>query len=59
MYLLREELKISYPSIGAKLGGRDHTTVMYGCEKIEKELENNTSLEEEINLIRQRLYNNM
>jgi len=59
MYLLREELKISYPSIGAKLGGRDHTTVMYGCEKIEKELENNTSLEEEITLIRQRLYNNM
>jgi len=59
MYLLREELKSSYPFIGSKLGGRDHTTAIYACEKIEKEKENNNSLEEELNLIRQRLYNNI
>lgn len=56
MYLLREELKSSYPSIGARLGGRDHTTAIYACEKIEKEKENNNSLEDELNLIKQRLY---
>ena len=57
MYLLRWELKSSYPFIGAKLGGRDHTTAIYSCEKITKEKENNDSFEEELNLIRQRLYN--
>ncbi len=57
MYLLREELKSSYPFIGNRLGKRDHTTAIYACEKIKKEKENNDSLEEELNLIRQRLYN--
>jgi len=56
MYLLRKELKSSYPFIGSKLGGRDHTTAIYACDKIEKEKENNSSLEEDLNLIRQRLY---
>ena len=56
MYLMREELKGSYPSIGSKLGDRDHTTVIYACEKIGKELENNEDLEQEINLIKERLY---
>lgn len=56
MYLMREELKGSYPSIGSKLGDRDHTTVIYACEKIGRELENNEDLEQEINLIKERLY---
>ncbi|MBZ9572733.1 chromosomal replication initiator protein DnaA [Patescibacteria group bacterium] len=56
MYLLREELHASYPSIGRKLGGKDHTTVIYAWEKIDKELKNNDELLTEINLIRQRLY---
>jgi len=55
MYLLREELKYSYPAIGRKLGGKDHTTIIYGCEKISKELEKNESLAEELRLIRQRI----
>ncbi len=59
MYLLRKELKSSYPFIGSKLGGRDHTTAIYACEKVEKEKENNTDFEEELNLICQRLYNNI
>jgi len=56
MYLMREELKNSYPSIGAKLGDRDHTTVIYACDKIGKEIENDENLEQEINLIKERLY---
>ncbi len=58
MYLLREELKYSYPSIGSKLGGRDHTTVIHACTKIDKELKsNNESLVEELNLLKQEVYN--
>jgi len=56
MYLLRSELKESYPSIGRKFGGKDHTTAIYACEKISKELENNENLINEIGLIRQRIY---
>lgn len=55
MYLLREDLKNSYPTIGRKLGGKDHTTVIYGCEKITEELGKNDSLVEEIRLIRQKI----
>ena len=56
MYLMREELKSSYPFIGDKLGGRDHTTAIYACEKINKEIEINSNLEQELNLIKERLY---
>jgi chromosomal replication initiator protein len=55
MYLLRQELKSSYPFIAKKLGGKDHTTVIYACEKIEEEMEKNQNLREEINLIRERI----
>ena len=34
MYILREDYNISFPSIGQKLGNRDHTTVMHSCDKI-------------------------
>jgi chromosomal replication initiator protein len=34
MYLLREEANYSLPQIGDALGGRDHTTVMYACDKL-------------------------
>ena len=36
MYILREDFNVSYPSIGDKLGGRDHTTVIHSCEKNKK-----------------------
>ena len=58
MYLLREELKMSYPAIGDELGGRDHTTAMHAHTKISNELENNLKLKQEIELIKQRLYVN-
>lgn len=56
MYLMREELKYSYPSIGDKFGGRDHTTAIHSCEKIEEELKKNFELEEEIRLIKEKVF---
>jgi len=56
IYLLREELKCSYPFIGRKIGGRDHTTIIHGFNKIQKEIASNENLKEEIDLLRQRIY---
>jgi chromosomal replication initiator protein len=52
MYILREDLNISFPSIGEKLGGRDHTTVIHSCEKIKEELKTNPVLLQELSQIR-------
>ena len=52
MYLLREDFNISYPTIGTKLGGRDHTTVIHSCEKIKREVIVDTSLSKDIQSIR-------
>ena len=52
MYLLREDFSISYPTIGMKLGGRDHTTVIHSCEKIKREVVVDTELSKEIQNIR-------
>lgn len=52
MYILREDYNISFPSIGQKLGNRDHTTVMHSCEKIKNELKTNPDLTTELNQIR-------
>jgi len=56
MFLLRKELKYSFPAIARKFGNKDHTTVMYAYKKIEKEHEENSKLTDEINLIKQRIY---
>ncbi|PIQ66524.1 MAG: chromosomal replication initiator protein DnaA [Candidatus Zambryskibacteria bacterium CG11_big_fil_rev_8_21_14_0_20_42_18] len=52
MYILREDFNISYPSIGQKLGGRDHTTVIHSCEKVKNDIKVDPSLLEEIGQIR-------
>ena len=52
MYILREDYQISYPAIGKKLGGRDHTTVIHSCEKVKNDLKNSSELEEEISQVR-------
>ncbi len=52
MYLLREDFNISYPTIGTKLGGRDHTTVIHSCEKIKREVVEDSELAKEIQDIR-------
>ena len=56
MFLLREELDLPYLTIGEKIGQRDHTTIIYAYEKIKKELQRSPILEEEINLIKEKLY---
>lgn len=56
MYLLREELKSSYPFIGRKFGGKDHTTAIHACGKIMDELKNSENLTNEISLIKQRIF---
>jgi chromosomal replication initiator protein len=52
MYLLREDFSVSYPTIGNKLGGRDHTTVIHSCEKVKREIVDDAELAKEISDIR-------
>jgi len=56
MYLLRHELNYSFPKIGRELGGKDHTTIIHGCEKIEKELARDTNLKDEMAIIKEQVY---
>ncbi len=52
MYILREDFNLSFPLIGQKMGGKDHTTVIHSYEKIKQELETNTGLMSEMERIR-------
>jgi len=52
MYLLREDFNVSYPLIGQKLGGKDHTTVIHSCLKIKNDLKNDPQLLQELEQIR-------
>lgn len=52
MYILREDFNISFPHIGKKLGGRDHTTVMHSYEKITRQLTESPDLIHDIEQIR-------
>ena len=56
MYLMRNVANISLPQIGEALGGRDHTTVMYGCEKVAEQIEQDDRLRRNVMEIRERLY---
>ncbi|HEU0025507.1 MAG TPA: chromosomal replication initiator protein DnaA [Ktedonobacterales bacterium] len=55
MYLMRQETEASLLEIGQALGGRDHSTVLHGCEKIGREINENTALRKEVLAIRQQL----
>jgi len=57
MFLLREETKLSFPEIGEKLGGRDHSTVIHACDKIKNEVSVDEPLKQELVLIKERVYN--
>jgi chromosomal replication initiator protein len=52
MYILREVYDISYPSIGEKFDGRDHTTVMHSVEKVKKDLLTDKKLQDDIEELR-------
>lgn len=48
MYLCKKHVHSSFPEIGSKFGGKDHTTVMHACRKIERLLESDLSLQNDI-----------
>ncbi len=56
MYLLRHEMNLSYPKIGRELNKKDHTTIMHGVGKIEKEIAINDDLKKELTMIKEKLY---
>ena len=56
MYLLREVGNASLPQIGEQLGGRDHTTVMYACEKVADMIERDDMFRRQVFQIRDKLY---
>jgi chromosomal replication initiator protein len=56
MYLLRHETGASLPQIGQTLGGRDHTTVMYGVDRIADRLETDETLRRQVLGLRETLY---
>ena len=55
MYMCRFMTDQSFPRIGLEFGGRDHTTVMHACNKIEEDLKNNSQLKEIINEIKSKM----
>ncbi|HKL17158.1 MAG TPA: chromosomal replication initiator protein DnaA [Patescibacteria group bacterium] len=57
MYLMREEIDSSFPAIGERIGERDHTTAMHAHKKITKEIKKEGRIKQEVDLIKQRLYN--
>ncbi|MDO9545605.1 MAG: chromosomal replication initiator protein DnaA [Pelolinea sp.] len=56
MYLLRDMVNASFPHIGDRMGGRDHTTVLYACEKIADLIERDDLLRRQVFQIRDQLY---
>lgn len=56
MFLLRDELKLSYPAIGDELGGRDHTTAMHAHTKILSETGENPKLKQDMEMIKEKLF---
>ncbi|NMB60107.1 MAG: chromosomal replication initiator protein DnaA, partial [Chloroflexi bacterium] len=56
MYLLREVANVSLPQIGQALGGRDHTTVMYACEKVADLIERDDHLRRQVVQLRDQLF---
>ena len=56
MYLMREVGNISLPQIGDAIGGRDHTTVMYACDKVRDMIERDDRLRRQVIQLREQLF---
>ena len=56
MYLIREETDASLPQIGNLLGGRDHSTILYGCDRVAELLDEDVDLRREVTALHQHLY---
>ena len=55
MFLSRDVLNESYQRIGLEFGGRDHSTVMHSCEKIESDIKSNKTIKEMVEKIKKNL----
>mgnify|MGYP003330593589 FL=1 len=58
MYLAKNLTTSSYPEIGRKFGGRDHTTIMHAVKKIEELLIHDNELSDDVELLRSLLSDN-
>jgi chromosomal replication initiator protein len=56
IFLMREETDVSLLRIGAELGGRDHSTVLHGCDKINREMQVNDEMRREVAAVRELIY---
>ncbi len=56
MYVMREETGASLPQIGAVLGGRDHTTVIHGFDRVATDIEADPELRRQVTELREKLY---
>ncbi len=56
MYLLREENHLSLPGIGDQLGGRDHSTIRYGVEKVNTDMETDETTRRHVIALREKVY---
>ncbi len=56
MFLMRAETDVSLLRIGAELGGRDHSTVLHACDKIDRESQENEELRRELAAVRELIY---
>lgn len=56
MYLLRHEASLSYPEIGKEMGGKDHSTIMHGCKKIEAEVSKNQKIKDDLSGIKEKIH---
>jgi chromosomal replication initiator protein len=56
MFLMREETDVSLLRIGAELGGRDHSTVLHACDKINREMQVNDEMRREVAAVRELIY---
>jgi chromosomal replication initiator protein len=56
MYLTRKHTKMSFPEIGVKFGGKDHTTIMHACKKIGAKMTGDQSLKNIVDSIEKNLF---
>jgi chromosomal replication initiator protein len=57
MYLARKFTNSSFPDIGDKIGGRDHSTVIYACNKVEKQIETDVKMKKIVNDLEEAINN--
>ena len=55
MYLIRNMTETSLKAVGVILGGKDHSTIKHGIEKIENELQADETLSNTINIIKKKI----